>query len=115
MQCGPGIRFYPRKALNGIFAGIYADYLRIKVKYDDDYFAEQGKGVGAGYVVAGWIGYKWIFNNLVLEASTGYGYSKLKDITVQVNNSGGYLREEVHESDFQGGWTGIGLGIGIAL
>ncbi len=116
LQIGPGVRFYHRETRNGAFIGLYADYLRLKVYYRDPVLNEKGKGVGDGYVVAGWIGYKWIINNIVLEASTGYEYVRTKKVYVTMTDSYGNTYDKNYTSQAGiSGWTGIGLGVGIAF
>ena len=117
LETSLGIRAYAQKAMEGIFAGIYLNYLYLDLELDDRYFKEiSGQAKFKTFGATGWIGYKWIISNAVLEVSTGVTYYALGNAELTVNNS--YTNETYKETaPLMLGlcWSGIGLGLGIAF
>ncbi|HOR44313.1 MAG TPA: DUF3575 domain-containing protein [Spirochaetota bacterium] len=117
LETSLGIRGYAQKAMEGIFAGIYLNYLYLDLELDDRYFEEiSGQAKFKTFGATGWIGYKWIISNAVLEVSTGVTYYALGNAELTVNDS--YTNETYKEtSPLKLGlcWSGIGLGLGIAF
>lgn len=117
LETSLGVRAYAQKAMEGIFVGLYLNYLYIDVELDDRYFEEiSGRGKFKTFGATGWIGYKWIISNAVLEVSTGVSYYTLGNAKITVKDD--YYNETYKETSPIGlgfNWPGIGLGFGIAF
>ena len=97
-QAGVGVRFYPPFGREGFFVGTYVDLTNV---------SKMEKNTGQvnrynGYSIAGWLGDKNIIGPIVLEVSTGCGYSK-----------NGYSNSRYNKGEFV--FMGVGMGVGVAF
>jgi hypothetical protein len=96
-MAGPGLRFYPSRALNGFFIGAYSNYVYMKKTGNDS----EAIYSYHGYTAAVWFGNRWVSDLMTAEISVGYGYS---------NNEHYMFFDNRHF-----GFMGLGLGVGIAI
>lgn len=112
---GPGLRYYPSRALHGFFIGPYVSYVSSSFTYTDNGSGNRGSASLKGYNVAVWLGYKLILGGVVIELSTGASYLHMNPEVTYTDASG--LSATKSFDVGLGGlyWPGIGLGIGYAF
>lgn len=75
-SAGPGLRFYPEgKGIKGVFIGHYIQFIYgcNKGMKDNKEFNDSGYiGLQDHYISTTWVGYRWMFKRVHLEASYGF-------------------------------------------
>jgi len=117
LETSLGIRAYYTKVQDGFFIGIYLNFLYVNVELDDNYYDSlKGHCSYNTFGYTGWVGYKWIISNAILEVSTGLSYYAPTRTKITVSDEY-FGRTYTEESPIKIGlcWPGIGLGFGIAF